>query len=51
MNKIVAQWFDSANNRYHALAALPRNIGRGYLDSQIKMLDDRALLALQRRQG
>ena len=39
--KIVAQWFDSTNNRYHALAALPRNAGRGYLDNQIKALDEK----------
>ena len=39
--KIVEQWFDSANNRYHALAALPRNVGRGYLDSQIRALDNK----------
>ena len=39
--KIVEQWFDSANNRYHALAALPRNAGRGYLDNQIKALDEK----------
>ncbi|HHJ80542.1 MAG TPA: hypothetical protein ENJ65_02795 [Candidatus Tenderia electrophaga] len=37
--KIVDTWFDSANKRYHALAALPRNAGRGYLDKQIKALD------------
>lgn len=39
--EIVAQWFDSTNNRYHALAALPRNAGRGYLDKQIKSLDEK----------
>ncbi len=39
--EIVDQWFDSANNRYHALAALPRNAGRGYLDKQIKALDEK----------
>ena len=39
--KIVDQWFDSTNNHYHALAALPRNAGRGYLDSQIKALDEK----------
>jgi len=39
--KIVAQWFDSTNNHYHTLAALPRNAGRGYLDSQIKALDEK----------
>lgn len=37
--RIVEQWYDSSNNRYHALAALPRNIGGGYLESQIKALD------------
>jgi len=39
--KIVDQWFDSANNRYHALAALPRNAGRGYLEKKIKALDEK----------
>lgn len=37
--EVVSQWHDTANNRYHALAALPRNTGKGYLDSQIKALD------------
>jgi len=45
--KIVAQWFDSTNNRYHTLAALPRNTGRGYLESQIKALDDKTRKHLQ----
>ncbi len=39
--KIVEQWFDNTNNRYHALAALPRNAGLGYLDNQIKALDEK----------
>jgi len=44
---IVEQWFDSTNNRYHALAALPRNVGRGYLDKQIKALDEKTRKYMQ----
>ncbi len=39
--EIVEQWFDNTNNRYHALAALPRNAGLGYLNNQIKALDEK----------
>lgn len=37
--RIVDQWYDSSSNTHHALAALPRNTGLGYLRSQIEMLD------------
>ncbi|MDZ4261703.1 MAG: hypothetical protein U1B30_05160 [Pseudomonadota bacterium] len=39
MIEIVDQWYDSSSNTYHALAALPRNSGLGYLRNQIQMLD------------
>ena len=39
--EIVDQWHDSSTNTYHALAAMPRNSGLGYLRSQIEMLDTR----------
>lgn len=36
---IVDQWYDSSNNTHHALAALARNTGLGYLRSQVQLLD------------
>ncbi len=41
--KIVDQWFDSETNTYHALAAMPRNTSKGYLQSQIQLLDEKTL--------
>lgn len=49
--EVVEQWFDSANNRYHALAALPRNAGYGYLNSQIKALDKKTKAYMQEARG
>ncbi len=39
--EVVAQWFDSGSNRYHALAAVPRNTAKGYLQDQIEALDEK----------
>lgn len=38
---VVAQWFDSGSNSYHALAAVPRNTAKGYLQDQIEALDEK----------
>ena len=45
--ELAAQWYDSDNNRYHALAAVPRNTSRSYLAGQIKMLDSKTETFMQ----
>lgn len=36
---VVDQWYDSNTRTHHALAAMARNTGLGYLRTQIQMLD------------
>lgn len=38
--EVVEQWFDNDANTYHALAAVPRNTAKGYLQDQIQALDE-----------
>jgi len=38
--KVVDQWHQLESNTHHALAVLPRNIGKAYLRKEIRRLDD-----------
>ncbi len=38
--KIADQWYHVENNTHHALAVLPRNIGKAFLRKEIRRLDD-----------
>ncbi len=39
--EIVDQWFDANTGTYHSLAAMPRNTGKGFLQNQIELLDEK----------
>ena len=39
--EIVDRWHDSETDTYHSLAAMPRNTGKGFLQSQIESLDEK----------